>query len=239
MSTAYTLAQYRTAIRERIGYDNTTVIGDTELTKLINDAIHESWDVLCQSDVVQTDGPLTGVTVAGTREYGLLDPSLTATGIYRLKRVALRFDGYSYPLKTFELSDEVLDSSGAAWGPGYLPCYRAKYWQAPTLGVHGHATSLIFNPVPSGVYTFEYWYNPTPPVASADTDVPFSSRWPVGEYIILECSIRCMRRLRRDAAELMADRDRELQRIEQYYQPEQRERAPMMLRTKSIGLRWR
>lgn len=239
MSTAYTAIQLRTAIRERIGYDNTTVIGDAELTKMINDVIHDSWDVLCTSSAISTEGPRTGVTAAGTIEYALLDAA--GSSIYRLRRLALQLDGYSYPLETFEFGDAVLATTNFAWGPGSLPRYRTKYGQFEfSTDVHIPLVSIIFNPPPDGVYTFEYWWQPVPPVVSEDAHVPFSLLYPVQEYIILECAIRCMRRLRLEASELVADRDRYLQRIEQYNQPEQRERAPRALRTRPIGVRfWR
>lgn len=229
MATPYDLDGLRLAIRERIGYDSTTVIGDTELTKMINDVVHDVWDILVQSDAVATDGPRTTNTVAGTREYLVGDGTLPF--VYRIKRVALQFDGYSYPLETFEFSDAILGTAGRAWGPGCLPRYRTKYGQASNISV----SAIIFDHPPDAVYTVEYWYNPAPPSLSSGTHIPFALRFPVDEYIILECSIRCKRRLRLDAAELMVDRDRYLQRIEQYYQPEQRERAPMALRTKPLG----
>jgi hypothetical protein len=229
LATAYTADQLRTAIRERIGYDSTTVIGDTELLVMLNDVVHDVWDILIQSDTVATFGPLTGTTTANTREYLISDGA--GSTAYRIKRMALVLDGYSYPLETFELGDAVIGQSGLAWGPGYLPKYRIEHNSSGATPV----TSVIFNPPPSGVYTYEFWYNPLPPVLASGSAVPFSSRFPVGEYIILECAIRCKRRLRIDTSELMADRDRYLQRIEQYYQPEQRERAPLALRTKPVG----
>lgn len=234
MSTAYDLDGLRLAIRERIGYDGTTVIGDTELTKMIADVIHDSWDILLQSDAVATFGPLTGVTEANSREYLISDGA--GSTAYRIKRMGLICDGYSYPLKTFEFGDSIIAQTGHAWGPGCLPSYRLEYNSAGLTPI----TTVIFNPPPNGVYTYEFWYNPLPPIAVTGSTIPFSIRFPVGEYIILQCAIRCNRRLRRDDAAnaLIGDCDRALARIEQYYQPEQRERAPMALRTKA-GPRWR
>lgn len=232
MATPYTADQLRQAIRERIGYDSTTVIGDTELLKMLNDVIHDVWDILIKSDTVAVEGPVTTSTVANTRELALANGLLPY--IYRLKRLALRIDGYSYPLETFELGDRVLSVNGVAWGPGCLPRYRVDYNQVSSVTY----TAVIFDPPPDGVYTIEYWYNGTAPVLTAGSDVPFALGFPVGEYIILECAIRCLRRLRMDTGELMADRDRYLQRIEQYFQPEQRERAPMALRTRAISPFW-
>lgn len=234
MATPYTVAQLQTAIRERIGYDGTTVVTDAQLLKMINDVIHDLWDVLIQNDIVDSNVDQQ-VTVSGTSTYTLVD------GAYRLKRVGLIFDGLSYPLETFELGDAPMWTSSMAWGPGFLPRYRTNFLRS------GGGIQITFTPPPGAAYSFNYWYVQEPPQlvgGDAAPNILANDIYPFGEYVILECAIRCMRALRRDAGELMADRDRYLQRLELYGQPMQKDRAPMALRTKPIapwgsGRRWR
>lgn len=226
MATPYTVAQLTTAIKERIGYDGTDVIGDAEILKMINDVIHDLWDVLIQNDVVDTLGPDELNTVAGTPRYQLISTA------YRIRRVGLKFDGIAYPLEPFEFGDAWIDTAGQAWGPGWLPRYRTNFLAT------GGGLQVIFNPNPTGVYTFQYWYTGLPPTLSGvDPNPNFLQNpiYPFGEYVILEVAIRCMRRLRREAGELMADRDRYLQRLETYGQPMQKDRAPRALRTKTLA----
>src|SRR5687768_5804031 len=150
MATPYSVAQLQTAIRERIGYDGTTVIADAELLKMINDVIHDLWDVLIQNDIVSTLRDQKA-TVAGTSTYALID------GVYRLRRVGVQFDDVSYPLDTFEFGDSLLLTTSQSWGPGFLPSYRT------TFPANGGNPQIIFSPTPSAVYTWDYWYISEPP----------------------------------------------------------------------------
>jgi len=204
MATTMTLAQLRTAIRQRADMESTQFITDVELNSYINQSYFELYDILVQkygSDYYVAP-PYQFVTDGTTQLY----PLPTSPGFYKLLGVDLSLNGSPnsfITLKPFNFSarnKNIAPNVQSFYGFGNIQ-YRLN------------GNKLWFNLVPAGGQTVQLWYVPTLTTLSADADTADGiSGWT--EYIIVDCVIKCLQKEESDVIVPVTQKAALLKRIE-------------------------
>lgn len=191
---AYTLATLREAFLRRLEYENAGLFSDAEVTALANDSTQDLHLILLglQGGIGYATDVHKIVTTAGEDTYKL--PACFLLPI----RVQLRSDGLAIPLRKFEIADVVAPEENMSWSVGTPPVY----WVGFSLEQNGMA--ITFVPRPDAAYTVDVFFRETPPIYENDSDV--IRLYP--EWVLRDMLVKAMLRLRKDAAEHIAERDR-------------------------------
>lgn len=207
MATTMTLAQFRTAVRQRADIENATgvytdsFITDDELNSYINQSIYELYDILIQAfgnDYFVAD-PYS-VTTDGSNDTFVL-PS----DFYKLIGVACQIQGNQnfLPLKQGSVSDllalsGIADQSLAGLNTMIYRLRANKIWLAPRPN-NGQVIRLLYVP------RFEE-------LTSDSATFDGISGWT--EYVIVDAAIKCMQKEESDVQVLMAQKAALLVRIQ-------------------------
>lgn len=207
MATTMTLAQLRTAIRQRADMESTQFITDAELTSYINQSYFELYDILIQkfgSDYFVA-APYQFVTDGTTQLYPLPDGDPDA-GFYKLLGVDISLTGSPnsfVTLKPFNFSARnrnIAPNIQSFYGFGNIQ-YRLN------------GNKLWFNMVPSAGQTIQLWYIPTLTTLSANGDIVDGiSGWT--EYIIVDGVIKCLQKEESDVTVAAIQKAALIKRIE-------------------------
>lgn len=193
MATTKTLAQLRTAARQRADMENSTFVSDTELTDYVNQSYFELYDLLVQKfgDDYFVATPHTATTTS-SETYDL------PTDLYKLLGVDIGSTGNFIALKPFTFSERNL-RSGVAVRQNLR--YRLR------------GSSLWLTPAPAAGQTLRLWYVPRLTPLSADADTADGvSGWT--EYLICDAAIKCLQKEESDVSVLMAQKMALIKRIE-------------------------
>jgi len=203
MATTMTLAQLRTAVRQRADMLYSQFVTDSELNSYINQSAFELYDIL-----IQKFGD----------DYYIKQPAYT-----------FQTDGtnflYALPSDFYKLVgvDLAINQSPASWTTIWNFNFGARNVNpVPNVqGLYGFSNirvrvsgnNLWVSPVPSANQTFQIWYAPRMTTLSADSDTfDGISGWT--EYIICDAAIKCKDKQESDTQVLLLEKQGLIQRIE-------------------------
>jgi hypothetical protein len=208
MATTLTLAQLRTAVRQRAdmenldqNYDN-SFIKDDELNSYINQSYFELYDLLVQKygDNYYVASPYSFTTNGSSQFYDL--PS----DFYKLLGVDLALSNTLDSFITIKPFN-FIDRNRYA-----VPNFQSFYG-ITNLRYKLNGNQLWLTPIASNNQTIRVWYVPRLTTLVDDTDTADGiSGWT--EYIITDCVIKCLQKEESDPSVAMAQKQALIQRIE-------------------------
>jgi len=162
MANTRTLAQMRTSVQYRGGYENSADITAAILNEAINKAIAEVWDILIAKWADYYTLTTANITVAsGTASYALDNPAGSgAINFYKLRKVEMLVSGSGATAQWCRLAPHDLESSHLWSSPGSNKGYRYRL----------QAGNLVLAPTPGAAETMRWFYIPYPTRLSADGD---------------------------------------------------------------------
>lgn len=196
MAISRTLAQLRTAVRDRGDYNNSRVFTDTMLTEFIN----EAWEEVYAELVLKWEDYFTAeASPVLTTSVGVATVALPSD-FFKLIRLDLQVATDDYlKLRRFNVAEEpAYDDAwiSTPYGRGYV--YRIQ------------GDNLVLRPTPVSVDTLRLLYVPQPTALSADGDTVDPKGVPgVAELVIQLALFRADTREERPTAE----REREIARL--------------------------
>lgn len=196
-----TLAQLRTATRQRADMENSNFVSDSELNSYINSSIAELHDLLIScygSDYFVSSATFT--TTGGTDSYSI--SSNVSTSFYKLKGVEIKLADQWYTLQPFNWNERNRNTDGT-WGLLSGPNVRYRM-------VGGQ---LVFSPAPDGNTQVRVWYIPVATKLSADGDI-FDDLNQYYEYVITDAAIKCMQKEESDVNVLAVQKQALVERIQ-------------------------
>lgn len=220
MSTTMTLAQLRTAARQRADQVNSQFVTDAELNSYINQSYFELYDLLIQKygDNYYSADPIVFSTDGQTMQYPLPNGVLTftngrtgATGyvapeFYKLLGVDLELANQTQSFVTirpFNFSDRNRYA---------VPNFQSFYG-VTNLRYRLNGDYLWLTPIPNAGQQIQVWYVPRLTQMTSDSDTCDGiSGWT--EYIICDAAIKCMQKEESDCSVLFAQKAALIQRIE-------------------------
>jgi hypothetical protein len=210
VATTMTLAQLRTAIRQRADMVNSTFISDAELNSYINQSYFELYDLLVQKygDNYYVASPLQFDCDGSSQQYAL--PNGTnydgADPFYKLLGVDLQLGNQQdsfVTLKPFNFSDRNRYA---------VPNFQSFYG-VTNLRYRLNGDNIWFTPIPASNQTIQVWYVPRLTQLTDDADTCDGiSGWT--EYIICDAAIKCLTKEESDPSVFMAQKQALIQRIE-------------------------
>lgn len=154
MAVTKTLAQLRTALLRRAGFDTATQSADlTEdvLDEILNDALYEGYDVITGKWLDYFTTSTTQALVAGTASYAL------PADFYKLRTIWIADGAQAIRLKPIDLDAAHLYVGRSV---GSVEGYRYRMM----------GRNLIIAPVPSSAQTLTIYYIPLQATLTADGD---------------------------------------------------------------------
>lgn len=198
---------------------NTQFVTDAEVQQYIQDSVGDLYDL-----IIESAGPdhfrkeLTFDTIAGTSDYGLND-RLGASGpfetaaialpVYKLIRVSVQFDGKYRTVRPYQPADGDALVDSTSWeGPrGVFYEYFHRFEASSSFPV------LRFMPVPTGVFSVQVHYIPSPTDLSGSSggigSVTLNSFAGWDEWVVCDAAAKCL-----EKEESFAHADRLLARRE-------------------------
>lgn len=206
---AYTRAQFRDIIRQRLGWSATdTFVTDAELNNYINDSLAELHSLLA---TIFRPGQWGASTATVTVTAGLNIVVLTSvTQFARLLRVDMTYGGYQYPLQPGDPVVDIQSVVSTSWTP-----WNVQYY----LRIDGTSSStmaLLFNRPTTVNQDISVTYLLAAPVFAADGDTSWMG---FDEYVILDVMIKCRRKEEDDASDIERQKDVFAQRIRMQAEP--------------------
>jgi len=210
MTGEMTLAQIRTAARQRSDMVNSQFVTDDELNSYINQSYFELYDLLVQKYGADyyVSAHITITTTGLTDLYPLPNGTLysAAPPIYKLLGLDLSLSG---------------DPSSFITIPPFMFAERNRYAVPNMQSFYGltnlryrlQGNNVWFTPQPAGGQTIRMWYVPRlTPLTSDASLVDGVSGWT--EYIIVDAAIKAMQKEESDVSVLMAQKQALIARIE-------------------------
>lgn len=202
MATTMSLADLRSAVRQRADMVNSQFVSDTELNSYINQSYFELYDLLIAQygNNYYVANPYSFVTDGTNFLYSL------PTDFYKLLGVDLALsntlDSY-VTIRPFEFIDRNRYA---------VPNFQSFYG-ITNLRYRINADKLWFTPIPRSGQTIRIWYIPRMTTLALDTDTADGiSGWT--EYIIVDAAIKCMQKEESDVSVLFAQKQSLINRIE-------------------------
>jgi hypothetical protein len=202
MATTMSLADLRSAVRQRADMVNSQFVSDTELNSYINQSYFELYDLLIAQygNNYYVANPYSFVTDGTNFLYSL--PS----DFYKLLGVDLALsntlDSY-VTIRPFEFIDRNRYA---------VPNFQSFYG-ITNLRYRINADKLWFTPIPRSGQTIRIWYIPRMTTLALDTDTADGiSGWT--EYIIVDAAIKCLQKEESDVSVLFAQKQSLINRIE-------------------------
>lgn len=206
-----TLAELRTAAKQRSDNVNASFVSDAEWTSYINQSYFELYDLLVQKfgdDYFVTTN--TSIVTDGTNDRFALPVSGGQQVVYKLLGVDVQISGTAgaangtyLPLKRFNFAER--DVSGTASGLATLGRSNMRYRLS--------GNNIWLTPLPQSGQTIRLWYVPrlTPLSAEGDTADGVSG-WL--EYVICDAAMKALQKEESDVSVLFAEKQALIQRIE-------------------------
>lgn len=218
MSTTMTLAQLRTATRQRADMVNSKFITDDELNSYINQSYFELYDILVQK--YGDDYFLAPVAIFftnGTSQFYPLPDGLlkfqgsdgnqfTAPPLYKFMGLDL---GLSNTQDSFVTIRPFMFSERNRYA---VPNFQSFYG-VTNMRYRLEGNNLLLTPIPSQGQMMRLWYIPR--MQTLDNDnakVDGISGWT--EYIIIDAAIKCLQKEESDVTVLGMQKGAMIQRIE-------------------------
>lgn len=204
MATTLTLAELRTATRQRADMVNSQFVSDAELNSYINQSYFELYDLLVSKygDNYYVAPPYTFQTDGTNYQYALPTSPL----MYKLLGVDLQLANTPDSFVTIR-PFEMIDRNRYA-----VPNFQSFYGLT-NLRYRINGNNIWFTPIPAANQTIRLWYIPRMTTLTADTDtVDGISGWT--EYIICDAAMKCMQKEESDVSVLMAEKQMLIKRIE-------------------------
>lgn len=220
MATTMTLAQLRTAVRQRSDQVNSQFCSDAEVNSYINQSYFELYDLLIQkygNNYFSAD-PAVFPTDGSTMQYPLPNGVLTFTNgrtgasgyvapqFYKLLGVDLELANQSdsfVTIRPFNFPDRNRYA---------VPNFQSFYG-VTNLRYRINGDYLWLTPIPQSGQNIQIWYIPRLTTLSVDADTCDGiSGWT--EYIICDAAMKCMQKEESDCSMLMAEKVALIQRIE-------------------------
>lgn len=220
MSTTMTLAQLRTATRQRSDMVNSQFVSDDELNSYINQSYFELYDILIQKygDNYYSADPVVFATNGQTMQYELPNGVLSFTNgrtrtagyiapaFYKLLGVDLQlanqYDSF-VTIRPFNFSDRNRYA---------VPNFQSFYG-VTNLRYRLNDKYIWLTPTPASGQNIQIWYVPRLETLNNDADTCDGiSGWT--EYIICDSAIKCMQKEESDVSALMAEKVALIHRIE-------------------------
>lgn len=195
MTTATTLSELQTAVRERSNMENSQFVSDSELTRYINQSAAELYDLVVS---VYEDYDLQSLSFSYTSDDGYTLPA----DFYKLRGVDFQQGSDWLVVDPFSFVDRNKATSRL-----YRSYYPSKQYR-----LVGNKIKFI----PLGTTgTFRLWYIPsfTKLVVAGDAISLSSSIEGWDEYIICDAAIKCMQKEESDPSILMAQKQALIMRI--------------------------
>ena len=220
---AYTLAQFRSIIRQRLGWPTTDAFAvDSEITNYINDSLAELWALLVSINRAGTWG--IGETTI-TSQAGITDYVLPAQ-FGRMVIAQLLYSNQLVPLRQMDPLTDARITQSRAWTPASLSYYVRKP------GLIDEAV-IRFNPPPaSSTDSVFVQFVLSPPVLVADGDTSWME---YDEYVILDCCMKLLIKEEADATSYGAQKAAYKQRIELEAVPLDVGAAPTVADVRGLG----
>lgn len=202
MSTTMTLAELRTASRQRADMVNSTFVSDSELNSYINQSIFELYDLLIQKygNDYFVANPHTITTDGTSDSYSL--PS----DFYKLLGVDLALSNSSdsfVSIKPFNFAERNR----------YAAPNFQSFYGITNLRYRLRGSKIWFTPIAEANQTIRIWYIPTFTTLSSDSSTfDGVSGWT--EYVITDAAIKCMQKEESDVTVLAMQKAAIIQRIE-------------------------
>lgn len=210
MATTMTLAELRTATRQRADMENQSgvytnaFVKDNELNSYINQSYFELYDLLIASygENYNVSPPFTFVTDGVNQFFNL------PTDFYKLLGIDVQVtssvsNNAWWTLKPFMFSERNK----------YAVPNTQLYFGITNLRYRIQGDQLWLNPLPQMNQTIRIFYQPRMTTLSSDSDtVQGVSGWT--EYIIIDAAIKCMQKEESDVSVLMNQKMAMLKRIE-------------------------
>lgn len=202
MARTLTLLQMRTTARQYADVENSDHVGDSELTRYLNQAAARLYGMIVERDedefAVSVDRPVTAGATQVTIIAGGDDPTVSP---YKVLNISLLSQSSEWvQLERFSLADEPGLSSV---NPGLLPVTRYR--------LRG-MNVVLFAPAVPVATTCRIVYIPSPTDMSSDSDT-YDGRSGWEEWVLLEAAIRIRTKEESDVRTLVAERDRVLAQI--------------------------
>lgn len=178
------LSQLKTKCRQRSDQENSTHVGEDELTGYLNDSILKFYDLVNSVDATYFEEQDTSITTDGTNDaYDL--PS----DFYKLLSVDAQIGGEWKNVDKFSRSTRNHDASGSTVSEF---SYRIR------------KDKIIFNPKPQSGISIRLNYVPQPTVLSdADDEFNFTQ---FTEFIVVDTAIKMKDKEESDVTLLLSDR---------------------------------
>lgn len=202
MSTTMTLAELRTATRQRADMVNSNFVSDTELNSYINQSIFELYDLLIQKygNDYFVANPHTITTDGTSDSYSL------PTDFYKLLGIdlALSNSNDSYvTIKPFNFAERNR----------YAAPNFQSFYGITNLRYRLRGNKVWFTPIAEANQTIRIWYIPTFVTLSSDS-ATFDGISGWTEYVIIDAAIKCMQKEESDVSVLVLQKAAIIQRIE-------------------------
>ena len=220
---AYTRAQFRAIIRQRLGWSATdTFVSDAEMNNYLNDSLLELHSLLITTYRAGQWGVVDlGATVLAGQNFFILN--LTDFG--RLLRVGMPYGGYIYPMEAGDATIDVITTTLATtWTP-----WNVKY----QLRMNGMAagSELLFTRPTSVDQNLNISFVRVAPVLAADTDTSWMG-W--DDYAVIDVCIKCRVKEEADVSELESQKSQLQARITAQSTPLDMGRAPTVQDSRSL-----
>lgn len=202
MATTMTLAELRTATRQRADMINSQFISDSELNSYVNQSYFELYDLLVQKygDDYYVASPYVFTTDGVNNFFSL--PS----DFYKLLGVDLALSNTNdsfVTIRPFNFGDRNRYA---------VPNFQSFYG-VTNLRYRLKANQLWLTPIPGANQKIQIWYVPRLSTLIIDTDTCDGiSGWT--EYIIIDAAIKCLQKEESDVSVLLAQKAAMIQRIQ-------------------------
>lgn len=202
MATTMTLAELRSAVRQRSDMENSLFVKDAELNSYINQSYFELYDLLVQKygDNYFVASPYSFTTDGTNDEYNL--PS----DFYKLLGVDLALSQSTdswVTIKPFNFQERNRYA---------VPNFQSFYG-ITNLRYRLQGNKLKLTPIPQANQPMRIWYVPRMTTLANNNDtVDGISGWT--EYIIIDAAIKCLQKEESDCTVLLAQKASIIQRIE-------------------------
>ena len=202
MATTMTLAELRSAVRQRSDMENSLFVKDAELNSYINQSYFELYDLLVQKygDNYFVASPYSFTTDGTNDEYNL--PS----DFYKLLGVDLALSQSTdswVTTKPFNFQERNRYA---------VPNFQSFYG-ITNLRYRLQGNKLKLTPIPQANQPMRIWYVPRMTTLANNNDtVDGISGWT--EYIIIDAAIKCLQKEESDCTVLLAQKAAIIQRIE-------------------------
>ncbi len=190
---AVTLSQIKVRARQLADMENSSFIGDTELTSMVNASYYELYDLILDS---YQDYYVSSSTVTlTTAEAGVY--ALPAT-FYKIKGLDLLIGADYVTVQPFTWNERNRNNRGRS---------SVRYRLV--------GSNLVIEPADSAPGTYKLWYVPALTALSASGDNIDSSITRAGweEYIAIDCAVKMREKEESDISGLQRMKDRMIGRI--------------------------